>query len=144
MRRQFLFLPCAFIVTLLAGCAITPADRIRSEPVLFARYSVEVQERIRAGRVEVGDDADAVWLALGEPHRRVERTTAEGRAEVWIYLHRQRQSRVRLSLGVGMGMRHSGVGAGIGMATGDVVPDEEATRVEFSAGRVVRVETRKG
>lgn len=122
---------------------MTPEDRIRREPQLFAGYPAEVQERIRAGRVDIGDDPDAVRLALGDPERKVDRTSAEGRVEVWIYAVGMGKPRVSFSVGVGSGGSRSGYGAGVGLSTGGAETFEEAMRVEFLAGRVVRIETRK-
>lgn len=138
-----LVLVAALASALFTGCAMTVDDRIRREPEVFARFPADVQQRIRAGQVEIGDEADAVRLALGEPWRRLERTTAEGRVEVWIYAVNQAQPRLRFSVGVGTGGRHSAVGVGGAVTTGGPDPDEEAMRVEFLAGRVVRIETRK-
>lgn len=72
-------------VTLFAGCS-TPEARIQKNPELFNRLAPEQQNLIRAGKVAVGFDYDMVRLALGDPDRVTERTTAAGKAEVWQYL----------------------------------------------------------
>lgn len=82
-------------------------------------------------------------LALGEPVQRLNRRTAEGEAEVWVYGRRVGEPRWRFGFGIGGGS-HMGVGAGVGISTGDAgtLPDE-AMRVEFVGGRVTRIETRR-
>jgi hypothetical protein len=128
-------------VLLLAGCASTPEDRIARDPAAFAQLPAAVQERVRRGQIELGDDEKTVSLALGEPMRRAERTDAkDGKSEVWIYP----KNRVRFSFGVGVGSYGSGGGVGLGMSSGQTVPDdEEGLRVEFKDGRVVEIERRK-
>lgn len=144
MRTQIRLLPVLVVIALLAGCATTPADRIEREPAVFARLPVEMQERVRAGQVEIGDPVEAVRLALGEPVQRLNRRTAEGEAEVWVYGRRVGEPRWRFSVGVGGGAGHTAMGAGVGISTGDAgtLPDE-AMRVEFVGGRVTRIETRR-
>lgn len=68
-----------------AACASTPAARIEKAPAEFAQLPVEQQDKVRSGVVEIGYGEAAVRLALGEPDRIIERTTADGRALVWQY-----------------------------------------------------------
>ena len=70
---------------LMSGCA-TPESRIKKNPEAFAALAPEVQEQVRAGKVDIGFPSAAVELALGAPDRRYTRKTTEGRAtEVWSY-----------------------------------------------------------
>lgn len=129
------------VILLLAGCASTPEDRIARDRAAFDALAPAVQERVRRGAVEVGDDEKTVLLALGEPARRVDRTDAQaGKTEVWIYV----RSRVQISFGFGVGSYGSGGGASVGVSGGQWTPrDDEALRVEFTDGRVVEIERRK-
>lgn len=135
-------LSCLVLLGVLAGCASTPESRIRRNPQFFAQLPPQIQERVRHGQIEIGDTEDVVRLALGEPARRVERVDQRsGLTQVWIFA---RQA-PRFSFGVGVGSygRHSGGSLGVSTSTGGY-EDDEAMRVEFQQGRVVRIDYRKG
>ena len=123
-------------LALLAGCS-NPESRIAEHRAVFGKYSPEVQQKIRAGQVEVGFTQEMVLLSLGEPARKFIRKTATGEAEVWGY----DDNRPQFSFGVGLGSggRHSAMGGGVGISTGGYDPDEKV-RVEFRAGVVTEVE----
>jgi outer membrane protein assembly factor BamE (lipoprotein component of BamABCDE complex) len=82
--RHVVVLCAALGVMLAAGCS-TPASRIKKNPEVFNRLAPEVQEQVKAGRIDVGFSRDAVLLALGEPNRRYTRKTADSQTEVWSY-----------------------------------------------------------
>jgi len=82
------FFAAAMAAVLLAGCS-TPASRIRSSPDAFARLNPDEQALVKAGRIAVGFDMEAVTLALGAPDRKVTYTSAGGRFEVWHYIEYQ-------------------------------------------------------
>ncbi len=82
-KRAWLVLGALSALT-LAGCA-TPESRIRQNPALFESLSPDDQQTIREGRVALGFTRDMVRLALGDPDRRMTRTTAQGVSEVWRY-----------------------------------------------------------
>jgi hypothetical protein len=129
-------------LAVLAGCASTPAARIQQNPQFFASLPAPVQERVRNGQVDIGDTQDVVLLALGEPVRRMERLDQRtGASQVWIYA--RQAPRFSLGFGVGSYGRHSATSVGIGTSTGGY-EDDEAMRVEFQQGRVVRIDYRKG
>jgi hypothetical protein len=132
----------ALAAVVLTGCASTPASRIERNPQVFATFAPEVQERVRRGIVAIGDTPEVVRLALGEPARVVERLDERtGASEVWLFV--REAPRFSFGFGVGSSGHHSGVGLGVG--TGDLAfRDDEALRVEFQQGRVVRVDYRKG
>ncbi|MFO1490971.1 MAG: hypothetical protein U1F77_11160 [Kiritimatiellia bacterium] len=69
----------------LAGCS-TPASRIKKNPELFASFPPEIQEKVRAGKVEPGFNKDMVSIALGQPDRTYTRTTEGGTADVWAFV----------------------------------------------------------
>ncbi len=68
----------------LGGCS-TPDSRIAKHPDVFARLNTEEQSMVRAGRVGIGMDMDAVKLALGNPDRITYQTTNDGQSQVWHY-----------------------------------------------------------
>lgn len=78
-------LPFTLATALLTACASTPESRIEKSPDAFAQLTPEQQAKVRAGQVGIGFDAAATRLALGEPDRVLQKTTAGGESEVWIY-----------------------------------------------------------
>ncbi|MGA3007740.1 MAG: hypothetical protein ABSE59_07605, partial [Opitutaceae bacterium] len=70
---------------LLAGCS-TPEMRIRANPTVFDRCTLQQQELIKQGRIAVGFDQEMVRLALGDPDRITTRTDASGESQIWIYV----------------------------------------------------------
>ncbi len=129
---------CLALGGLLAACSSTPADRIAKHQALFAGYPAEVQQKIRAGEVDLGFTPEMVRLALGEPARTFTRQSGAGTSEVWVY----NRAGPRFSFGVGVGGavgRHSSMGVGVSSSTGGYEPDERL-RVEFREGKVSAVE----
>ncbi|MFI5357151.1 MAG: hypothetical protein ACHQ4G_07435 [Opitutales bacterium] len=72
-------------IFMLAGCATTPAARIRNNPAAFAQLTPKEQTLVQSGQVGLGFSPDAVKLALGEPDRVTARTDAQGQVMVWHY-----------------------------------------------------------
>lgn len=124
---------------LLAGCA-TPESRIADNRSTFERYSPEVQQKIKAGQVDVGFTHEMVVMALGEPARKFTRKTEVGDTEVWSY--HDDSPKFSFGLGMGSGGRGSSVGGGVGVSTGGYDP-EEKIRVEFRGGVVTAVDLLK-
>jgi len=91
MKRRdcFLGLGGALSVLLLAGCGTTlsPIERrIQNEYAqFFETLPEEAQERLRNGRLEVGDSMDAAWIVYGKPTRSYERMTETSVNLVWSY-----------------------------------------------------------
>jgi hypothetical protein len=81
--RFFGILLCGALLA-LSGCNTT-SDRIRQKAEVFASLPAADQERLRKGLVAVGDTTDMVYIAIGEPTRRIEKTTAQGSRSEWIY-----------------------------------------------------------
>lgn len=138
MHTRLLFALVAAL--LIAGCSSTPDQRIAQNAAAFAQFPPDVQQNLRAGRVDVGYSESMVRIALGEPAQRFDRVDATGRTDVWVY----RRNAPRFSFGFGVGSvgRHSATSVGVSTATG--YADDEALRVEFQQGRVTRIEFRKG
>ncbi len=88
MRKS---LPLLMAVLIAAGCA-TPAHRIKKNPELFTSFPPEVQENVRAGRVEVGYTPGMVYIALGRPSRVYSRRTESGSTLIWSYAARAHTS----------------------------------------------------
>lgn len=127
------------LVALLSACS-TPDSRIDSNRAAFEQYPAAVQEKIRAGRVDVGFTPAMVRLALGEPSRTFTRKTETGEAEVWIYT--ENKPAISFGFGYASGGYRSGSAVGVSTSTGARDPDEKA-RVEFRDGLVFAVESSK-
>jgi hypothetical protein len=129
------------LLALLPACS-TPESRIADHRLAFEKYPADVQQKIRAGQVDVGFTQEMVQMALGKYDRRYTRNTTTGEVEVWSYHDNSPQ--FSFGIGVGSGGYHRGtaVGGGVAMSTGGYDP-EEKIRVEFRAGVVTAVETIK-
>lgn len=136
MKRALLLLPLLWFV----GCASAPADRIARHQAEFALLPAETQALVRAGRVDIGFSEIAVTLALGEPLRRFEKRESAGVTSVWVY--GRSGPTFSFGVGVGVGGRHSAGGIGVD-TTLPSTGDDEALRIEFQQGKVVKLEYRK-
>lgn len=74
------------LTVLLSGCVSdTIASRILQRQALFDTYDEPTQTRLKQGKIQIGDDPDAVWFVYGSPSQRLRRTEAHGTTETWIY-----------------------------------------------------------
>ncbi len=122
---------------LLAACA-SAGSRIRDNQAAFDSYPPPVQEKIRAGQIDIGFTPEMVRMALGEPDRKFSRTSAEGDSEVWAW----HDSGPGFSFGVGGGSYGGGGfggGGGVGVTTGGDQGDDKL-RVVFANGAVSSIE----
>jgi hypothetical protein len=69
---------------LLAGCDSIDS-RIGRKSAVFASLPTADQARLRQGNIAVGDTTDMVYIAIGEPSRRIEKRTDAGTQFIWIY-----------------------------------------------------------
>jgi hypothetical protein len=74
------------VAVMVAGCISTPAKRIAKDPELFGSFPPEIQASIRKGEVAIGFTPEMAQMALGSPHRVVERSTTAGETELWLYM----------------------------------------------------------
>lgn len=124
------------IALVLAGCSSVDS-RVNGNPD-FANWPPAVQQKVRAGEIDVGFTQQQVEVALGKPDYTSTRTTSDGTTAVWGY----RERGPRFSFGVGLGSigRSSSVGVGVGTSTGGW-RDDEKTRVLFDRnGNVAAIE----
>ncbi|SDR69334.1 hypothetical protein [Opitutus sp. GAS368] len=135
--RPLLLAVCLVSAALLAACSSTPDSRIARSQAAFNQYPSAVQQKIRAGEVDVGFTPEMVLLALGEPARQFTHQSETGTAEIWIY----HDNGPRFSFGIGVGSfgRHSATSVGVSSSTGGYDP-EEKMRVEFRDGKVTAIE----
>jgi len=126
------------VVVGAAACS-TVDSRVKGDQAAFNSWPVDVQNKVRAGKVDMGFGMEMVRVALGEPDRVVSRTTSRGAAEVWIYFDRG----PKFSFGFGLGaVRGSSAYAGA-VNVGNDWRDNEVLRVIFEGGRVSAIETRR-
>lgn len=124
----------------LTGCASTPTERADKNAAAVASWPVDVQAKVREGKVAIGFTQEQVRVAMGDPDRTLTQTLAEGTHEVWVYADHG----PKFSFGVGMGSGGGGSSAGgaVGVSTGGRVP-RELMRVIFEGGRVSALEQMK-
>ena len=68
----------------LAGCN-TFASRARERSDTFESLTANEQQRLKRGDINVGDNQDMVYIALGSPDERRDITTADGSQTMWVY-----------------------------------------------------------
>jgi hypothetical protein len=83
--KRTLIAACVLATALLVAGCNTVDSRIEKRRAAFEQLAPEVQQRIREGKIALGDSPDAVWIALGRPDEVRRRETREGTDEVWIY-----------------------------------------------------------
>jgi hypothetical protein len=137
MKNRVRLAVCSAVVLALAGCSTT-ASRIRERQAVFDSYPEPIQHNLRRGIIEVGYTPEMVFIALGEPDRKVEVATEDGVSQVWTWW----KSSPGVALGLGSWSRlGSHVGFGTGISVGDRARREEKAVVEFRRGRVRRFQT---
>ena len=72
------------VAVALAGCD-TIDQRIGRKSAVFGALPAAEQARLRQGTVAIGDTPDMVYIAIGEPSRRLEKRTAVSNRTIWIY-----------------------------------------------------------
>ncbi len=137
--KRCTFLLIALAALLAAGCN-SLEKRISAQQAQFDTWPADVREKIQTGRIDIGFTPEQVRVALGEPTRKYQRTTAEGSSEVWAYAG----GRVGFSLGIGVGSAHgsSSYAGGVAYEPPTYGADDEAVRVVFEDGKVTSVEKR--
>ena len=137
MKTPLLLTVCALFV-LASGCA-TVESRVQDHQAAFNSWPADIQEKVRAKKVDVGFTREMVEVALGKPDRLASRTSAEGQSEVWIY----HDKGPKFSFGLGLGSMHGNTGVGGGVTVGDDFRDDEAMRVLLLGDRVTGIEVRR-
>lgn len=81
---------CLLILVLpflfLAGCKTSTIEsRIQERTTAYAALPADQREDVDAGRIRVGMDSDAVYMAWGKPAQILEGGTEQGRFTTWVY-----------------------------------------------------------
>ena len=142
MKTKLTLATAALMTLIAAGCS-TVDSRIAKNRAAFNTWPPAVQDKVVAGKIDLGFTAEQVRVSLGEPDRVWSRTTADGTSQVWSY--RDRGPRFGFGVGVGMGSfgRNSGTFGSVGINTGSGYHEDEKMGVVFDPnGRVASVETR--
>jgi hypothetical protein len=74
----------AAAVLAVSGCN-TFERRSQEKSSTFASLSPDAKEKLKHGVIEIGNTPDMVYIALGEPDERHEKTTANGHETTWVY-----------------------------------------------------------
>jgi len=89
MKRQMLsrtlILGLATGVLTLTGCS-TVESRISDHPGIYNNLSSNSQALVREGRIRPGMATDAVWLAWGNPDRKIAGNMRGHETETWVYV----------------------------------------------------------
>ncbi len=72
------------LILLVGGCS-TFESRSQEKAEVFNALDTHTQQRLKKGEISVGDTADLVYIALGNPDERRSSTTAKGEKLTWIY-----------------------------------------------------------
>ena len=128
----------AALMVIVTGCSTTNS-RIKDHQASFDATPPAVQDKIRAGQIDIGFTPEQVTMALGNPDRSYTRTTARGTSEVWAYA--DHKPAFSIGIGVAGGGGSTMVGSGVAVSSGNDRFDDKL-RVVFEGDRVVAVETR--
>ena len=69
---------------ILAGCD-TFERRSQEKAGTFTSLSPDAQEKLKRGVIEIGNTPDMVYIALGAPDEKHDKTTAKGHTTTWVY-----------------------------------------------------------
>jgi hypothetical protein len=138
MKTLLVVIAASALLTMAVGCASVDS-RVSDHQAAFSSWPPDVQEKVRAGKVELGFTPEMVEVALGKPDRLASRTTDRGQSELWIYGNKS----PRFSIGLGLGSARGSTAVGGGVTMGDNFRHDEALRVVFEGGRVSAIETRR-
>jgi hypothetical protein len=135
----------AAVLLTLAGCD-TFDSRAKEKSATYDSLNSNTQQRLEKGKINVGDTPDMVYIALGNPDEKRERSTTNNEQDIWIY-----KTYVEEYAGTVWGGYHRVIGPGFGgrgyiiyrePISQDLYRDhvDEIIRVTFSAGKVTAVE----
>ena len=84
-KLLLLILAAAFALSACITAQQLRDRRIASSQEIFNSFSTEIQQKIRAGQIDLGFTEEMVRLAWGAPDMIYTRTTDKGDATVWTY-----------------------------------------------------------
>lgn len=139
--RSLSLLLVSVLLSGLVGCSSASRieSRYNSRETLAANWAPAIQEKVRAGIVEVGFNRDQVWVALGEPDQVTARSNGGDSVETWTY-RTSSLPRISLGFGIGVGGGHTAAGGGVGVSSAPK-PGRDRITVVFRNGLVTSVTT---
>lgn len=146
IQKTKLLLIMLAIVFALSACMTAQQirdRRIASSLEIFNFFNPEIQQKIRAGQIELGFSEDMVRLAWGMPNRIYTRTTDKGEATVWTYSKTQiltQTDRMTIPVQVRDRSGRSSVQYENVWINRDTQEEYTAARVEFTGGTVTALE----
>lgn len=84
LPRIALVLGASLLLGLFAGCS-TFDSRAKERSAVFATLDESTRARLEAREIHLGDSADMVYIALGNPSETQKTTASDGTSLVWIY-----------------------------------------------------------
>ena len=84
--RKYFFAAAVILSALLAAACSTVSTRIDERPAAFRKLAPADQKLAAGGKIRVGFDADAVYLAWGKADSIKAGTTAGKPSETWTYI----------------------------------------------------------
>lgn len=75
----------AFSALAFTGCESGLSARIQEKSAAYATFSDDLKARINQGSVDLGDSADAAYIALGKPSSVSTHATEKGEVQTWTY-----------------------------------------------------------
>jgi len=135
----------AAVLVTLAGCD-TFDSRAKEKSATYDTLSQKTQQRLEKGKINVGDTPDMVYIALGNPDEKRERSTNNSDHTIWIY-----KTYIEEYAGTVWGGYRRVIGPGFGgrgyviyqePITQDLYRDhvDEIIRVTFTGGKVTTVD----
>lgn len=86
MKTNALLAPFAMLALLVgAGCGSSRSTRITEKAAVFEALPPEQRQMIQDGQIEAGFTADMVYIAMGQPTRRVAEELDGAQVEAWTY-----------------------------------------------------------
>lgn len=143
---SFLTFSAALGLLVFTGCS-SVNSRSEEKSYVFDSLSPDTQQRLSEGKIDIGDTTDMVYIALGDPHEKREKRTANGTETLWVYSSYDRQYEGDVIVGYQRVVRRRGVLGGYTVTREPVAESVYSERVEerfvvtFKNGRVTEIET---
>lgn len=143
---SLLLVLAATAVCLSSGCA-SFESRTEEKAYVFDSLTPATKQRLKDGEIRVGDSFDMVYIALGAPDEKHERTTRNDRETVWVYASYDRRYEGEAYVGYRRVVTRAGLLGGYHVHYEPVSEStfsersEERFRVTFENGAVSAIET---
>lgn len=146
MKKPILLCLAAACALLLGACNSFESRRDEKSYV-FDNLDPATQQRLKDGEIRVGDTFDMVYIALGVPDEKRQKSTSKGSQTVWIYASYQSEYRGEAFAGYRRYVVYDRLTHAYRVyhqpVTQSVYEDrvDERFRVTFENGKVTEIET---